>query len=282
MQHKTRLSDRSVLTISGAQASSFLQGLITNDMGQLEGQKAIYAALLTPQGKILFDFIVSRASDEGFHIDCATTQKSAILKRLNLYRLRAEVEITDSAIEVAAAWGEAYLPALPDDTTIFMDPRLPELGHRIIASRDVLNTHFGQDDGSYRAHQLMLGVPDSADLPPDTIFALDAGFEELSGVSFSKGCYVGQEVTSRMKHRTSARKRFFIVEANRQYPPGTPLEAAGREIGALSSQIGKFALAHLRMDRLAEAEQENVTITIADNEIIIRKPEWLDAPLAAS
>jgi folate-binding protein YgfZ len=282
MQHKTRLNDRSVLTISGVQASSFLQGLITNDMGQLEGQKAIYAALLTPQGKILYDFILSRVSDEGFHIDCATTQKSALLKRLNLYRLRAKVEITDPAIEVAAAWGEENPPALPGDTMIFMDPRLPELGHRIIASRDVLNTHFGQDDGSYRAHQLMLGVPDSADIPPDTIFALDAGFEELSGVSFSKGCYVGQEVTSRMKHRTSARKRFFIVEANGQYPPGTPLEAAGREIGALSSQIGKFALAHLRMDRLAEAEQENRPITIAGNEIIIRRPEWLDAPLAAS
>ncbi len=278
MQHQTILSDRSVLVISGPQAASFLQGLITNDIGRLESESAIYAALLTPQGKILFDFIVARGGDDHFHIDCSATQRDALVKRLTLYRLRAKVEIAEAPLAVAAAWGEEVLPALPDEAMVFTDPRHPKLGHRIIARAEILNSHFAVADDSYRAHQLELGIPDSADLPPDTIFPLDAGFEELSGVSFDKGCYVGQEVTSRMKHRASARKRFLIVETDKVYPQGTSVEAGGREVGKLGTHAGGLALALLRLDRVSDADQKNVPITIAGNNVILRKPDWLDAP----
>ena len=279
MQHQTTLSDRSVLVISGPQATSFLQGLITNDMGRLESESAIYTALLTPQGKILFDFIVARSGDDHFHIDCATTQRDALVKRLGLYRLRAKVEIAEAPLALATAWGEEKPPALPDEAMIFTDPRHQKLGQRIIARPEILKQHFAADDGTYRAHQLGLGIPDSADLPPDTMFPLDAGFEELSGVSFDKGCYVGQEVTSRMKHRASARKRFFIVETDKVYPQGASVEAGGREVGKLGTHAGRLALALLRLDRITDANKKNVPITIAGNNVILRKPVWLDASI---
>jgi hypothetical protein len=274
MQNRALLNDRSVLAISGQQASSFLQGLITNDMVRLETEKAIYAALLTPQGKILFDFMVIKASDDKFYIDCAATQQDDLVRRLALYRLRAKVEIAETPFAVAAAWGGENLPALSDDILIFGDPRLPELGLRAIAPAEILKNIFPGDEGSYRAHRLGLGVPDSADLPADSVFALDAGFEELNGVSFSKGCFVGQEVTSRMKHRASARKRFLIVEMSGICPQGTPLKAGGQEIGMLGTGDGNIALALMRLDRVSNAEQTETPITCAGKPVILTAPKW--------
>ncbi len=275
MQNQALLNDRSVLAISGPQASSFLQGLITNDMERLETEKAIYTALLTPQGKILFEFLVIKAGDDNFQVDCAAMQQDDLVRRLMLYRLRAKVEIAETPLGVAAAWGKDELPALPNDALIFIDPRLPQLGLRVIAPAEKLKNYFSNDEGSYHEHRLGLGIPDSADLPPDSVFALDAGFEELNGVSFSKGCYVGQEVTSRMKHRASARKRFFIVETGGICPQGTPLEAGGKKIGVLGTGDGNIALALARVDRVSNAKQSGAPIICAGKPVVLTAPQWL-------
>lgn len=272
MLNRTILKNRTVLAISGPEASKFLQGLITNDMERLETQKAIYAALLTPQGKILFAFLVIKANHDKFYVDCDRTQADDLVHRLMLYRLRSKVEISESPLAVAASWDRNELPVLSEDAIVFDDPRLAELGQRIIARAEKLEDNFPDDETSYEAHRIALGVPGSADLSYDSVFALDAGFEELQGVSFSKGCYVGQEVTSRMKHRASARKRFFIVETGQKIPPASALEADGKEIGTLGSGDGKFALALVRLDRLPK---DPTSISCAGRPVKLTAPKWL-------
>jgi folate-binding protein YgfZ len=277
MIHAFFLEDRAVLAIGGPEAGDFLQGLITNDMASCLDGQAIYATLLTPQGKILFDFFIVPESKDRLLIDCAAARAADLQKRLTLYRLRAKVEIASRPeLAVAALWSDGGAREPPRGVASFADPREPALGLRMIAARDVLaKAMSGFPMGYYHAHRLLLGIPDSADLAPDSVFALDAGLEELNGVSFRKGCYIGQEVTARMKHRASARRRFLIAEADAPLPPsGTPLEAEGREIGVLATGIGARALALVRLDRLAEAQESHSPITAAGGAITLRKPGW--------
>ena len=272
------LNDRSVIALSGVEARGFLQGLITNDMERLAPGQAVYAALLTPQGKILFDFFVIEEVADRFLIDCAQARAADLVKRLTLYRLRAKLDIAFRPdLAVAALWnGAAVAPTLPPNGMAFADPRLPSLGARVVAPRPFLETHYPEGGDAYRVHCLTLGVPDSVDLPPDTVFPLDAGFEELNGVSFRKGCYVGQEVTARMKHRSSARRRFLIAETAAPVPPaGTPITAEGRELGMIASGLGGTALALTRLDRLAEAVKSHVPAMAAEKIVTLRKPDWL-------
>jgi len=267
-----RLPDRAVLAVSGAEARDFLQGLVTNEMEGLEPGTARYAALLTPQGKILLEFLVYADGDENFLLDCASSRAGDLAKRLTLYRLRAKVVITARPdLAVAAIWGGAPPQA---ECIVFRDPRLPELGWRAIGAPASLG--FAQDGAeAYRAHRIALGVPDSGDLPPDHIFALDAGFEELSGVSFKKGCYVGQEVTARMKHRSSARRRFVIATGGGTLPAGTPITASGKEIGTLGVSDGVRALAHVRLDRMADAASSGSLVEAQGHRIVLERPSWL-------
>ena len=276
MPHAAILEDRSVLALTGADARDFLQGLITSDIAQLGPGKAIYAALLTPQGKILFDFLL--AVDEGGRIliDCAGARAGDLLKRLGMYRLRAKVTVAPvPELRVGAWWGHEA-PKV-EGATIFADPRLPALGWRAIAPEKELSRALGDTaPGAYEAHRLALGVPESADIGSDQVFALDAGFEELHGVSFRKGCYVGQEVTARMKHRATARRRFYIAQSNGALPPpGTPLEAQGRELGTLATGRNGIALALVRLDRVEDALGANALITATGQEITLKKPSWL-------
>ena len=273
------LQDRAILALDGAQARDFLQGLITNDMAACRDDQAIYAALLTPQGKILFDFFVVSAAEDRFLLDCAAARAPELIRRLTLYRLRAKVEIGNrSDLIVAAMWNRAPMrtEAIRNEPIAFTDPRLPLLGLRMIGPRAELEGAI-QDvtPGDYRRHRLTLGIPDSGDLPPDQIFALDAGLEELNGVSFKKGCYVGQEVTSRMKHRATARRRFVKAEiAGADLPQGTPLESQGRELGILASGQNGQALALVRLDRLSDAEASHAPIVAAGYPVRVQKPEW--------
>lgn len=263
---KAVLTDRAVVAVSGADAETFLQGLITNDIGDAHDGHAIYAALLTPQGKILFDFFIVRTGDSPL-IDCAALRADEFAKRLGFYRLRAKVEIAlRPDLKVAAIWNEQSEEG-------FADPRLPVLGRRVIAAE---LPRCDATLADYHAHRIRLGVPDSADLPPDTMFALDAGFAELHGVSFTKGCFIGQEVTARMKHRGSARRRMLIVDATGPLPaPGTPLVAQQQEIGALATSQGSRGLALVRLDRLADAETSRATLTAGSTTVTLRKPDWL-------
>ena len=281
MAYASILDDRAVLALGGTDARDFLQGLVTNDLSACTEKCALYAALLTPQGKILFEFFIIPDGENRFLIDCAGVRAADLSKRLSMYKLRAKVGIAPQPqLAVGAAWEkDGATPQMPAGAVSVADPRLPSLGLRVIAPRDVLARAFGGfSQGDYTEHRLSLGVPDSADLPPDSVFALDAGLEELNGVSFKKGCYVGQEVTARMKHRATARRRFVLVESAGALPAaGTPVESDGREIGTLASGGTNRALALIRLDHLAEAEAAQAEITAAGCKLVVHKADRLHA-----
>lgn len=257
------LHDRTVLSLSGPQAKTFLQGLITNDVTNLAPDRPLYAALLTPQGKVLFDFILIERNDEVL-MDCAAASADALLKRLTMYRLRAKVELRRRD-DLAVIWSvEEFAGAI-------RDARLADLGWRAVAPQK------GSGDGrNYLEHRLALGVPEGADFGSDKMFALDAGLEELHGVSFDKGCYIGQELTARMKHRGTARKRLLSVATldGRDLPAaGTEVHAGDTALGDIVSVYGAKGFGLIRLDRWQEAGQMNVRA--GDVAITIAKPVWL-------
>ncbi len=267
-----RLDDRAVIAVSGPEARSFLQGLITNDVEQVGPQKAIYAALLTPQGKILFDFLI-KADDDTFLVDCVKEMRDALAKRLSMYRLRAKVAIAArDDLAVAAAWGKG-LEAESLEEFGFRDPRHPALGARAITLRDAIAPRH--DD--YLAHRLSLGIPEGADFGSDRTFALDGDLDELHAIAFDKGCYVGQELTARMKHRGTARKRLLPVAAFAALPaPGTTIRGGAQDIGQLTSSYGKKGFALVRLDRLEEVG--DAPLTAGDNiPVRLSRPSWLSA-----
>ena len=221
---KAVLSDRAVIAVSGAEARTFLQGLITNDINRLAPDAPLYAALLTPQGKILFDFLLYER-DSAILLDCARATAEAFHKRLSMYRLRAKVEIASRGdLAVIASWNG-------DATGDWRDPRVADLGHRSVAIDTVDEPSLDR----YTAHRLDLGVPEGRDFGQDQMFALDADLEELHGVSFDKGCYIGQELTARMKHRGTARKKLLPIEAIQDGlpPPGSRISAKGQATSAI-------------------------------------------------
>ena len=252
-----RLTDRAVLAIGGPGAEAFLQGLITNAVAPPRPGWSAYAALLTPQGKVQFDFLLHGDTD-GYLIDVAAARAEDLLKRLKLYRLRAPVTL-DPRPDLAAfaTWEtttvrhpEEGAPAPVSKDAPPLDPRLPALGQRWIAAEDSIAPDA--DLAAYTLHRLALGVPDTADVENE--FALDANFEELHGVDFRKGCFVGQEVTARMKHKAQPRRRIVPLAVDAVIPPGAKLTAAGGlEIGEVTSSAGGLALASVRIDRLRDA-----------------------------
>src|ERR1051326_22633 len=248
------LEDRALIAISGGEAKTFLQGLITNDVQALAPGKAIYAALLTPQGKILFDFFVVER-DESLLLDCWLPARESLLKRLLMYRLRAKLDIVPrDDLSIVGAWG-GDLRSL--DEELCLDPRVPGLGFRGIGHGG--SNPVGYNALDYQGHRLSLGVPEGEDFGQDKMFALDAGLEELNGVSFDKGCYVGQELTARMKHRGTARKRLLVVESIEGAalpPPDTVVRAGGRELGTITSAYGFRGFALVRPGPLGESRGE--------------------------
>ena len=252
------LEDRAVVSVSGADATSFLQGLLTNDVERLEPGQARYAALLTPQGKILFDMIVVRApgEDPSHLIDCATAQAGDLVKRLNFYKLRAKVLIADQSADraVVAFWGDE--PPSVGEGLLYADPRDPRLGWRAILPRPMAAAIGSEHTSEYEALRIAVGAPKGGlDFAYGDAFPHDANFDLLHGVDFDKGCYVGQEVVSRMKHRGTARKRVARVKLAGPPPaPGTPVLDRELAVGALGSSSGREALALLRLDRAEEAK----------------------------
>ena len=236
------LEDRGVVSVTGADAAGFLQGLLTNDVERLEPGQACYAALLTPQGKILFDMIVVRAPDAGgaaFLLDCTASQAADLAKRLGFYKLRAKVAVADvgATRAVAAFWGFAAGP---------------------IAAA-VGSEHAGEYEG------LRIGVvapKGGVDFAYGDAFPHDANLDLLRGVDFDKGCYVGQEVVSRMKHRGTGRKRIVRVKLEGPAPaPGAPVMDRELAVGALGSSSGREALALLRLDRVEDATAAGRTLS---------------------
>ncbi|HKD20523.1 MAG TPA: hypothetical protein VKB71_00860 [Rhizomicrobium sp.] len=256
------LEDRAVIAISGPEARDFLQGLITNDIGQVTPDSLAYAALLTPQGKILFDFLVGQW-DGVLLLDCLAAARDALVKRLTLYRLRAKVEIAPRD-DLAVVWS-------PEATAGYLrDPRHEGLGFRAIVAK------ASQERGAERflAARLRLGVPEGRDFGQDKMFALDSDLDELGGIAFDKGCYVGQELTARMKHRGTARKRLIPVTADAPLPTHeASVTAGGRDVGTLQSVYGDRGFALVRLDRLEEAA--DALLSTDGITVRITRPNWL-------
>ena len=251
------LEDRAVIRVSGEDATSFLQGLLTNDVERLHPSEARYSALLTPQGKILFDMIVVRmagGAEPSYLIDCTGAQAADLTKRLGFYKLRAKVAIADKSAEraVAAFWGAE--PASVEGL-LYADPRDPRLGWRGVLPRPVAAAIGTEHVNEYEGLRIAVGAPKGGlDFAYADAFPHDANFDLLHGVDFEKGCYVGQEVVSRMKHRGTARKRVARVKLAGPAPaPGTPVMDRELAVGALGSSSGREALAMLRIDRVEDA-----------------------------
>ena len=246
------MSDRRILKISGSDRVEFLQNLVTNDVGKLS-DGLVYAALLTPQGKYLADFFLVPA-DDAILLDVSSELAQSLGQRLMMYRLRADVTIEATDISVARGLGTA-----PEGA--FVDPRNPDLGWRAYDGRQ-------SEDHDWDAVRVTAGVPESGvELLPNDSYPLEMGFERLNGVDFKKGCYVGQEVTARMKHKTELKKGLARVAVSGTALPGTPiLTADGKVAGTLFTQAGGEALAWLRFDRAgSEMTAGDAVISMLDS-----------------
>lgn len=231
---------RKVFEITGSEAEHFLQGLITNDINKM-GTGLLYTALLTPQGKYIADFFLFRQG-EAICLDVDATLADDLVKRLTMYKLRADVAISPSDLKLFRGTGPAPEGALPD-------PRHPALGWRLYGAEE------GTDGTDFDAIRVEHCIPETGtELTPDT-FILEAGFDRLNGVDFRKGCYVGQEVTARMRHKTELRKGFGTVAIEGMAEPGTDIIANGKPAGRLFTRSGDRAIAYLRFDR-AEGEMQ--------------------------
>lgn len=269
------LDDRAVLAISGPEAREFLQGLVTNDVaGGLAPGTGLYTALLSAQGKILYDFFVTEG-DGALLIDCAKDSRDALLKKLKMYKLRARVEI--EARDPLAVYSnlrghpENRATSYADRAVTFADPRVPALGLRSIGATAEMPANL-PGPRAYHEARLALGVPEASDFGVEKVFALDAGLEELRGVSFTKGCYLGQELTSRMKHRATTRKRILTITAQMDLPGTGAVTRGGSEIGEILSSHGQTAFALVRLDRLEETQGD---ITAASIPVTLTRPSWL-------
>jgi tRNA-modifying protein YgfZ len=237
------LNERAVVRIDGDNATAFLQGLVTCDVEDLEPGQAAFGALLTPQGKILFDFFLIRL-EEGYLADVAASQAADFIRRLNFYRLRAKVGfLLEETTAVVACWQNR--PRV-EGTLCITDPRLAEMGWRLYGGH-------APDcaAGDYLAHRISLGMPSGGeDFAYGDTFPHEALMDQFRGVDFSKGCFVGQEVVSRMQHRGTARKRVVMVAAETPLPmPGTEIRAGATVLGYLGSVSQNRGLALVRLDR---------------------------------
>ena len=266
------LADRGVIRIAGVEATGFLHRLATNSILGIRPGEGRYAAILTPQGKLLFDFFVvplPEGPEAGYLLDCVKEQIPDILKKLNLHRLRAKVSIEDMSggFGVAAIWGDAEPRQF--DGIAFADPRLPALGFRLIAAPADLMTFATVPQEVYEARRIALGVPKGGiDFAYGDTFVHDADLDWLNGVDFKKGCYPGQEVVARVQFRNSARKRILKVRFDGPPPlPGSEVMMGEISIGQVGSTAGSEGLAMLRLDRLEDARSAGIRLKAGEASI---------------
>jgi len=267
MTRLAHLPERAVIEIAGDDRVTFLQGLVSNDVTGAQPGRAVWAALLTPQGRWLADFFILAEPDR-LLLDAERAQLPALVQRLSRFRLRSKVAITPrNELSVYAAWNEAWTSgriAAPD-------PRLPDAGWRVL-STEALQTTASADE--WDRHRLALGLPDgSRDLEAEKTVLLEAGFDELGGISWTKGCYMGQELTARTKYRGLVKRRLVPVEVEGPLPAaGTPVLRNGLEVGTMRSGRDQHGLAVLRLDALRDQ--------LAWGEALLtpRIPEWMRLP----
>jgi len=297
------LKCRGVLSVKGPDAHSFLQNLLTNDMNSISPERAIYAALLTPQGKFLHEFVIFQSGEQEFLLDCESERLLDLGKRLVSYRLRSSVEISDMRDEMAvyvnpeikqiseldevpfkpySADEKIFLHDLPENQRkndqiglakkvkngfACIDPRHKNLGLRAIVSlselgdiKDLNNSEVNATNINYELTRIKACIPDgSRDIDVEKSTAAEIGLEYLKGVDFSKGCYIGQEVTNRMKNRGTSRRKLLPVEVLGKLPsPGTPISCGNREVGVIKTGLDNHAIALVRPDRILTAPEDTI------------------------
>jgi folate-binding protein YgfZ len=279
------LPDRGVVKVSGEEARAFLNGLFTTDVTLLEPGTGRFGALLTPQGKIIVDFLITEAAaGQGgfFLIDCPRALAGGLATKLGFYKLRAKVAVEDLSerLGVIAAW-DGDLAMRPDQA--FADPRGPDLGWRILApeeSKQKVADLIGADlvdSTDYEAHRIAAGVPRGGlDFIYGDAFPHETNMDRLNGVDFDKGCYVGQEVVSRMQHRGTARTRTVRVTLDGPRPePGAAILAGDKPVGTMGSAAGHNGLALIRTDRVSDALSAGLGLTAGGLAIRIADPDEL-------
>jgi tRNA-modifying protein YgfZ len=278
------LADRGVVKIAGDGARNFLHGLVTADILQLTPGTARFCALLTPQGKIIADFIVTEAPAKdggGFFLDIPRAHGTALIGKLNLYKLRAKILVEDlsEGLGVLAVWDGS---GTTEHGLAYGDPRVPALGMRVMLPPHLAAataTELGAvlvDASEYEAHRIALGVPQGGtDFNYGDAFPHESDMDQLGGVDFAKGCYIGQEVVSRMEHRGTSRTRAVPVRYDGAAPPaGAVVTAGDRQVGTMGSAASGRALALLRLDRVADAMARGEPLVCGGVTIHLVKPGW--------
>ncbi len=258
-----RLASRALVALGGQDWRTFLQGLVTQDVETLRPGEQRFGALLTPQGRLLFDlFIVGR--EDGCWVDCAAERRTALIQRLAIYRLRAKVTLEADDTPVLAAWGG---DEPPPGAGWALDPRLPALGWRGYGAA----AESDAAEADHDAHRLALGVPGPADWADEATYPIEANFDLLNGIDFRKGCFVGQETTSRMKRRGQVRSRMLPLVLD------GPAPASGLEVLAGALRAGEVlsggegrAMALLRLDRI-----EGAQLTADGRPVRVERPDWM-------
>ncbi len=270
-------ADRGVIKIAGSEATAFLHRLLTNNMLGMRAGEGRYAALLTPQGKLLFDFFVvplPEGPEAGYLIDCGKDQVADLLKKLGFHKLRAKIAIEDQSdrLAVAALWGDAEPRQF--DGVGFADPRLPALGFRLIGAPEKLAAFAPDPLAVYEARRIALGVPKGGiDFAYGDAFVHDADLDWLNGVDFGKGCYPGQEVVARVQFRNSPRKRILKVRFDGPPPrPGSEVMMGEISIGQVGSTAGSEGLAMLRLDRLEDAKSAGIRLRAGEAALEVMPP----------
>ena len=261
-----KLESRAVIQVSGPDWRGFLQGLLTQDVETLAPGETRFAALLTPQGKLLFDLFVTGAED-GCLIDVATARRGALVQRLTIYRLRAKVVIAPVETPVVALW--PALDAVPAGGWS-ADPRLAALGYRGLGAAPPAGAEI-VDEAAYHRHRLSLGVPDpDRDCPADSTYPIEANFDLLAGVDFQKGCFVGQETTSRMKRRGMIKNRMLPIAFDGEPPAfGAEVLAGDRRAGEVLSGRDGRAMALLRLDRI-----DGAALSVDGRPVVVERPGY--------
>ncbi|WP_018264147.1 MULTISPECIES: CAF17-like 4Fe-4S cluster assembly/insertion protein YgfZ [Methylosinus] len=260
MTSATLLSDRGVVEVAGPDAAKYLHGILTQNVKTIEAGELRFAALLTPQGKIIVDFFIfARVGEDGLVLllDCASNMVETLLDRLKFYKLRAAVTLTDRSADYASvAFPEATAKPAIDAIALAADPRAESLGWRGLVTREIAGTLATAPRDAYDAKRIAAAAPEGGlDFVYGDAFPHEANMDRLAGVDFKKGCFLGQEVVSRMKHRGPVRKRVATFHAEGAAPaPGTTIKAGEVEIGVTGSAVGGEGLALIRLDRLADAK----------------------------
>jgi tRNA-modifying protein YgfZ len=270
MSEKSRIArqaSRALIAVGGEDWRGFLQGLLSQDVETIRPGELRFGALLTPQGRLLYDlFIVGRPDSgqgDGCWLDCAAERRAALIQRLAIYRLRAKVTIAADDTAVFAAWGER-----PGGDGWIADPRLPALGWRGYGVQAAANAA----EADYERHRLALGVPGPADWGEDSAYPLEADFDLLHAIDFKKGCFVGQETTSRMKRRGAIKRRMLPIDFDGPAPaPGAEILAGTLRAGQVLSGVDGRAMALVRLDRIAGAE-----LTVNGRACFVVRPAWTE------